>query len=231
MKACILICIHSLFLFSSPLIMAQEQQFKFINLPLQDDTHLEQGIEDLILEGYRPAGIDVLEGRFLSVLGQKEHADEGVNFALHFFSDLSKLNVEFSSYLKNGWTPADIAFFDEGVIVLFLQEDHDISSWRMAVLDGSNTADKQHNLVQLMEQMNEEGMLPFGLSYFDDQLLIGFSSPFRGKSDEILGHYVLDQYVNDGNQYVEEIQARLKAGFYISGLEVHDGEVLVGYSR
>jgi hypothetical protein len=193
-----------------------------------DSDAIEARLEGFIRQGYVPVGMDATADGLLFLV-QKELG--GDSFYLHYFSDLAKLNEEFSQFIARGWAPADIAFTENGMFALFLSSPRQLESWRMISLDGVTNLEIQRSMRSTLETMAKEGRIPFGLSKYRDKLMVGFSEPYRAWESGFEGLYFIDSYKNDGVSFPAGVNRRVNDGFHIVGYEFDGDQIYVGFVR
>ncbi len=227
----LLLLVALLFAFSS-VLMAQEgeTEWKVVNYSLLDQDSISEGMADMIKDGYYPVGIEVLANRDLSVLFERIFSSS-TSFYLHYFSDITNLSADFALFLQEGWAPSDVAFFNDGMFALFMQTAADMRGWRMSSVDGSTDAERQGNITRMVSESASEGYIPFGLSRFQDKLMIGFTTPHRSSHAGIEGSYRIEAYPNDGNSFVIGINERLEEGFHVAGYHFHSGQVYIAFLK
>lgn len=209
---------------------AQNSQWKVVLYPLSNQDDMQQGIADMIKEGYFPVGIDVLGGNALSVMYERI-LSTSKEFYLQYFDDVNNLSKDFAVFLQEGWAPSDVAFFGNGMFALFMKTGAHMSGWRLMSVDGDTEAERAANINKLVQDAANAGYIPFGLTRYEGKLMIGFTSPSRSTHANLQGDYAIEAYPNDGQSFVLGINSRLADGYHITGYNFNNGEIFIGYLK
>jgi hypothetical protein len=141
-------------------VSAQEEvNWKVVNYPLLDQELMSQGIADMISQGFYPVGIEVLADRDLSVLYERFFFN-AERYYVQYFSDISNLSRDFAAFLQEGWAPADVAFFNDGMFALFMETGADMRGWRMLSVDGESDRERQQSMDRIVTESAEAGLHP-----------------------------------------------------------------------
>jgi hypothetical protein len=212
-------------------VSAQEEvNWKVVNYPLLDQELMSQGIADMISQGFYPVGIEVLADRDLSVLYERFFFN-AERYYVQYFSDISNLSRDFAAFLQEGWAPADVAFFNDGMFALFMETGADMRGWRMLSVDGESDRERQQSMDRIVTESAEAGYIPFGLSRYQGRLMVGFTPPHRSTHAGIEGGYRIEAYPNDGVSFVRGIDARLEEGYHIAGYHFDEGQVYIAFLK
>jgi hypothetical protein len=204
--------------------------WKVVNYSLLDQEVMSQGIADMISEGYYPVGLEVLANRDLSVMYERIFTTS-TRYYVQYFSDIANLSRDFAAFLQEGWAPADVAFFNEGMFALFMETGADMRGWRMLSVDGESDREQQQSMDRIVTESAEAGYIPFGLSRYQERLMVGFTTPHRSTHAGIEGGYRIEAYPNDGVSFVRGIDARLEEGYHIAGYHFDEGQVYIAFLK
>lgn len=213
------------------LLVAQDGEdppWKIVRLALNDEEAMGSGIRSFMEEGYYPVGLEIERGERVTILGEKRSFFPR-RFYLQYFEGFETLPADFAVFLDAGWSPAAADFLGEGLLVLFIESDERLRAWQMLPVEETDPAEQQESINNLVATALEEGLEPFALSRWQEDIMIGFVTVHRFRSP--LGSYLMETYPNDGISIVDGIAERLAEGYRISGYHFHEGQIHIGFFR
>ena len=223
--------------FLSPLLMAQEEfgagearveaSWKVIQVPLVDEEISGPLIAQLMREGYYPVGLEIVGTDMLAILGEKREFSL-VSYRLKYFPSLETVKTDFAAFLKDGWLPTGTAFFDDGLLVLFVESDARLRAWKMQAVEGTDLLARQQSVHGLFRTALKDGLTPFGLARYGEQLMIGFVT---ATNEERFDQYILAEYPNDGVSFVAGINRWLREGYSLSGFQFFSDTIYIGFVK
>ena len=219
--------------FLQPLLLAQEVEpesptWRVIQLPLDDEKIMGVKIGLFMEEGFYPVGLEVQGEDTIAVFGERRSFSPG-RYYLQYFKDIETLPADFAAFLDAGWSPAGATFFREGFLALFIESDARLRAWRMLPVEGRGPLEQQGSINRLVASALEDGLEPFALSRWQEDLMIGFVTAHRFVSPT--GSYIIENYPNDGVSLVEGINGRLAEGYGISGYHFHEKQLYIGFFK
>lgn len=125
------------------------------------ESNIVRNISAVIEDGYVPVGYDQTEDA-VAMLYAKSTRVLFDRWIIQEFTDLSRLDEEFSTFLIQGWTPMDISVTESGLSALFVRGDDDteIAGWRIHQIP----VEELDTAFEILEGYRNRGFLPYGVS-------------------------------------------------------------------
>ena len=208
-------------LFFTSFAFGQSASWRLVRHPFDFDKAGTE-ISALCNEGYLPVGMEIDEGRSIFIFYVEDESMPFNEWTIHQFNDLSKLETEFTSRLKDGWVPMDISKTPLAFYTFFVKTDIvKIGGWRLATSGLEND--------QIEERINEfasQGFSPWGLSI--SQGLIWHLLINDGLGDH--RSTFINSYKNKYENLKQEINNDIAEGWAPWGLMMIGEEVFVEYT-
>ncbi|MFP4067004.1 MAG: hypothetical protein ACLFS5_05825 [Spirochaetaceae bacterium] len=187
------------------------------------DEELKKEISQFLQNGYVPVGMESEPDGTLHVLYALNTWFEFTNWAIQEFTELDKLNEEMTGVIQEGWLPMAMSATDDGLQVLFIETDFEISGWQIAV--GPLSVD---SALVTLESWQEDGYTPWAITLSpDDEVWYLFL-----EQEDVPNKAVLfNGYENSETAISDGINEDIGEAWYPWGLMRGDETTFVQYLR
>jgi len=185
-------------------IEAQEEQpfFIFKSHPFDVEKAREE-INGIIKQGYTPVGLEVVDGVCFVIAYVRTEQSLFNNWALIYYSDLSKIDIEVGAMLKEGWVPQGFSYTAQGQYLLYLKNPLKMTGFRIV-----NVADNLNELQKIIDEAAKKGFLPYGLSYYKGRFWVFF----LGVPDLKLKRIIVVRYKDIDEAFISGLNEQIARG-------------------
>jgi len=143
-------------------------------------------MNNLIKNGYFPAGIATFKSD-ISVLYYLAPKKPIKKWIFYEFTDLNKLNKEFSAFLLKGWFPIDISAAESVLRVLFVPSEKKVKDWKIIIIASLDALKAQHRIYYdkgyILAGMSKKKNGKYWVLFIKTK---AESSPLQRSTDELL---------------------------------------------
>jgi hypothetical protein len=181
-----------------------------------DVQEAESQIDAMCSDGFLPVGMEVDEGRAISVI-YAENADIPFTvWLLHHITDPGALEEQLSRLMLDGWLPMGFSRSGSGLYFLLVKADVEISSWRIAT-----SSPLASDIEETLETYTDQGFVPYGVSLFEDLVWLLFLKTERDEPRDVsLAMYENEEQAITDGLYWATVQGKMPWGLMVQNERV-----------
>jgi len=185
-----------------------------------DVEEAESQIDAMCNDGFLPVGVEVDEGRAISVIYAEREDIPFTAWLLHHITDFGAMEKQLSQLMLDGWLPMGFSRSGSGLYFLLVKADVEISSWRV-----TTSTPLASDIEEALKTYSEQGFTPYGVSLYEDRVWLLFLKTERDEPRNVS----LAMYENEEKALTDGLYWATAQGKMPWGLMVQNERVSILY--